>query len=45
MQNLKKNTNKLIYKTDKLMDIENKFMVIKGDSIGGEGRNKLGVWN
>ena len=38
-----KNTNELIYKTDKLMDIENKFMVIKGDSRGGEGERIIAL--
>ena len=28
--NLKYDTNELIYKTNRLKDIENKFMVIKG---------------
>ena len=34
-------TNELIYKTERLTDIENKFMVTKGKG----GRDKLGVQN
>ena len=37
MCNLKYDTNELIYKTDRLMDIKNRFAVSRG------GR-KLGVW-
>ena len=37
MWNLKNYTKELIYKTERLIDIENKLMVIK------EGRDKLGV--
>ena len=37
MWNLKYDTNELIYKTDRLMDIKNRFAVSRG------GR-KLGVW-
>ena len=45
MSNLKKNdTNELIYETNKLTDLENKFMVIKGEG-GGWGAGKLGVWD
>jgi len=39
MSNLKKNdTNELIYETNKLTDLENKFMVIKGEGGGWGGR-------
>ena len=40
MSNLKKNdTNELIYETNKLTDLENKFMVTKGEGGGwGGGR-------
>ena len=41
MWNLKDGTNKHIYKTDS--DIENKFMVIKGEREGR--RDKLGAWD
>ena len=38
---LKKGTCELIYKTSRVMDVENKFMV-----IGGNGRrDKLGDWD
>ena len=38
---LKSDTNEVIYKTGRLTDIENEFMITKG-----EGRtNKLGVWD
>ena len=42
MWNLKNDINELIYnsETDRLRDLENKFMVTKGKSLGG-GRNKL----
>ena len=36
MWNLKNNTNELIYETETDSDIENKFMVIKGE--GGMGK-------
>ena len=36
MWNLKYDTNELIYKTNRLTDIENKLMVTKGES-GREG--------
>ena len=36
---LKKNTNELIYKTETLTEIDDKFMVTNGDSGG------LGVWD
>ena len=39
----KNDTNELIYKTERLTDIENKFMVTKG--VGGVGRDKSGVWD
>ena len=45
MSNLKKNdTNELIYETNKLTDLENKFMVITGEG-GGWRAGKLGVWD
>ena len=37
---LKNDTNELIYKTNRLTDIENKLMVTKGK---GGGRDKLGA--
>jgi len=37
--NPKTDTNELIYKTEKLIDIENKLMITK-EEVGG--RNKLG---
>ena len=43
MQNLKNDTNELIYKENRLTDMENKLMVTKGDSKG-EGGDKLGIW-
>ena len=39
--NMKQGTNELIHKTNRLTDIENKLMLIKGE---GE-RDKLGDWN
>ena len=42
MWNLKKSTNELIYKTDRLTDIENKLMVTKRE--GGK-RDKWEVWD
>ena len=43
MWNLKKNTNKYIYKTETDSDIENKFMVTK---VGREvGRDKFEAWD
>ena len=39
MWNLKKDTNELIYKTERLTDIENKLIVIKGERVG----DKLGL--
>ena len=43
MQNLKKNdTNKLIYKTETLTDLENKLMITRGK---GMRREKLGIWD
>ena len=39
MWNLKKNTNKYIYKTETDSDIENKFMVTK------VGRDKFEAWD
>ena len=46
MWNLKKknDTNEPIYDTNKLTDLENKFMVTKGEG-GGWGVGKLGVWD
>ena len=41
MESKKNDTNELIYRTNRLTDIESKLMVIKG--IGG--RDKLGVWD
>ena len=41
MWNLKYDTNELIYKIETDSDIENKFMVTKGE--GGR-KNKLGIW-
>ena len=40
MWNLKYDTNELIYKANRLTDIENKLMATKG-----EGGVKLGVWD
>ena len=38
MWNLKNDINELIYKTNRLPDIENKLMVTRGDSgVGGRG--------
>jgi len=34
----KKDTNELIYKTEKHSQVENKLMVNKGDSSGGSGK-------
>ena len=31
MWNLKNSTNELVYKTNRLIDIENEFMVMKGE--------------
>ena len=42
MWSLKKSTNELIYKTDRLTDIENKLMVTKRE--GGK-RDKWEVWD
>ena len=42
MQNLKKD-NKLIYKTERLTDLENKLRVTKGE--GWRERDRLGVWD
>ena len=39
MWNLKKDTNELIYKTERLTDIENKLILIKGERVG----DKLGL--
>ena len=41
--NLKNNTNKSIYKTETISDMENKLMFAKGKRKGG--RDKLGVWD
>ena len=38
----KKDTNELISKTERLADIENKFMVTKGERVG---EGKLGIWD
>ena len=35
MWNLKNNTNESIYKTETVIDTENKFMVTKGERGGG----------
>ena len=35
-------TNELVYKTERMEELENKFMVTKGE---GAGRDKLGVWD
>ena len=40
MSNLKNSTNELIYKTNRLTDIENKLMVFREGKVG---RDKLGV--
>ena len=42
MRNFLNDTNELTYKTETLIDIENKFMVTKSESMG---RDKLGVWD
>ena len=34
MWNLKNDTNELIYKTERLTDIENKLMVTEGEEVG-----------
>ena len=47
MESLKNNINELIYKTEIDSDVENKFIVTRGDN-GGELEwlgDKLGVWN
>ena len=44
MWNLKNDTNKLVYKTYKLTDIENKLTATNGES-GWWWRDKLGVWD
>ena len=36
--------NELIYKTNRVTDIEKKLTVTKGGSGGGRGRDKLRVW-
>ena len=41
--NLKNGTNELIYKTERVTDVENKLMVTKGESRWG--RDKLSVWD
>ena len=35
MLNLKSNTNESIYRTERLTDIESKFMITKGEREGG----------
>ena len=40
----KKDTNELIYKTNRLTDIENKLIITNGDSERRK-RDKLGVWD
>ena len=40
--NQKKDTDELIYRTNRLTDIENKFVVSMGERWG---RDKLGVWD
>ena len=42
MWNLKCDTNELIYKRNRLTDIENKLIVTKGEEGG---RDKLEVWD
>ena len=42
MQNIKKG-NKLIYKTERLTDLENELRVTKGE--GWRERDRLGVWD
>ena len=43
MWNLKYNTNELIYETKRLIELENKLMVTKGERRWG--RDKLGLWD
>ena len=43
MQNLKNDTNELIYKTEIHSQTENKFMLTIRDNRGQQGRDKLGV--
>ena len=43
MWNLKNYTNELIYKTNRLTDIENKLLVKKKEREWE--KDKLGVWN
>ena len=43
MQNLKNDTNELIYKTEIQSQTENKFMLTIRDNRGQQGRDKLGV--
>ena len=44
MWNIKINyTNELIYKTERLIDLENKFMVTKGKKGWGEINKKCGI--
>ena len=46
MWNLKENdTNELISKTEKVIDIENKLMVCFQTGKGNGGRDKLGGWD
>ena len=40
LKNKKEDTNELIYKTERSIDIENKLMV-----SNRKGRTKFGVWN
>ena len=42
MKSLKNDTNELIYKTNGLIGLENKFMVTEG-KVSGRGR--LGAWD
>ena len=42
MWNLKYDTNEPICETDRLTDIENRFVVTKGEA--GQERDGLGVW-
>ena len=45
MESKKQNgTNKLIYKTNRVTDVENKLMVTGGEREGA-GRDKLGDWD
>ena len=44
MQNLKRNnTNEAIYKTERLIDLENELMIARGQEWGEEVARELGI--